>query len=266
MQLILGLFLIVGTAGAIAQHQNAASNAPLPPDAVRHSSSETSGSETALITSTVAATLPDAPSYTTQQPSGSGSTVQSERTLGIMTSSLAVDSRKTPLSPTSKRYFNLAMPNGVGGSPLIFVGGTLAGSEATDPHQQSDASVSGSAASCRGPADKNDGNGWMSSLLSVTSKSEHYCALGEGGFWKRGTYAASRAFAAHRYDGVNSFKASELFGPVIVPGLPAGYPYANYAGERLAARYASAVGRDALRNMFREFWPDISIHMLHRHP
>jgi hypothetical protein len=56
----------------------------------------------------------------------------------------------------------------------------------------------------------------------------------------------------------NSFNISDALGLGIAPVVPAGhYPYQNYAGERLAARYASAVGRDALKNMFREFWPDI---------
>jgi hypothetical protein len=49
--------------------------------------------------------------------------------------------------------------------------------------------------------------------------------------------------------------------------MPAGYNrYQDYTGERLAARYASAIGRDTLKNMFREFWPDISTHMLRRRP
>jgi hypothetical protein len=266
MQLILGLFLIVAAAGAIAQQYSTASSAPLAPDAVQHPSSETPP-ETATVTSTGARTLPDAPSYTTLQPSSNASTMQPERTLGSMTGSFGVGSRTTLLSPISKRYLNLAMPNGIGGSSLIFVGGTSAGIEAAGPYPQSDGSVSGSAANCRrGAADKADGNGWITSLLSVSAKGGHYCPLGEGGFWKRGTYAASRAFAAHKYDGANSFSASGLLGPVIAPGFPAGYPYPSYAGERLAQRYASALGRDALRNMFREFWPDISTHMLHRHP
>jgi hypothetical protein len=107
----------------------------------------------------------------------------------------------------------------------------------------------------------------MNSLLAMTSKGGHYCVLGEGGFWKRGTYAAGRAFAAHRYDGGNSSNLSNAFGLGVSPAVPSSfYSYQNYAGERLAARYASAVGRDAIKNMFREFWPDIATHVLGRHP
>jgi hypothetical protein len=153
-----------------------------------------------------------------------------------------------------------------GDSSLIFVGRNSAVTEADSTYQPSDGGTTGSGKNCsRVSAEKSDANGLINSFLSVTSKGGHYCALGEGGFWKRGTYAATRAFAAHKYDG--SFNLSDAFGLGSSPGVPAGYyPYQNYTGERLAARYASAVGRDALKNMFREFWPDISTHMLHRRP
>jgi hypothetical protein len=77
----------------------------------------------------------------------------------------------------------------------------------------------------------------------------------------------TRAFVAHRYDG-NSFNASELLGAGNAFAAPGSsyYAYPNYTGERLAARYASAVGRDTLKNMFSEFWPDFASHVLRRHP
>ena len=238
MHVILGLFLIVATVGTLAQQHSTESKAPLLPDAIRRSSSEARSPETATSNG---AGLPDAPSYTTRKPSSIASTLD------------------------SKRYLNFAMPNSVGDSSLVFVGNNFA---ITSSHLQSDGSVSGSGTNCRhGSSGKTDGSGWITSVLSVTSKGGRYCALGEGGFWKRGTYAATRAFAAHTYDGGNLFKTADLFPLGITAGFPAGYyPYQNYAGERLAARYASAIGRDALKNMFREFWPDIATHMLHRHP
>ena len=112
----------------------------------------------------------------------------------------------------------------------------------------------------------------MTSLLSMASKGERYCTLGEGGFWKRGTYAWSSAFVAHRYGGANSFNTSGFSVPSLASGFPAGSsPYQSYAyqydaGQRMATRYATAVGRDAVKNMLREFWPDISTRVLRRHP
>ena len=258
MQLILGLFLIFTTACAIAQQYSTGSIAPVLPDAARRPSPESPNPETSTLTSAGAASLPDAPSYTTQQPSIDAS----KRIPGVVANSNTVGSGTTPLSPISKPYLNVAMPNGVGNLSLAFSALTAV----NDPHRQLDGGTNGSAINCsRGSADKTNGGGWITSLLSITSKGGHYCALGEGGFWKRGTYAATQAFAAHRYDGANSFNVSDAFGRGSAPVGTAGYySYQNYSGERLAARYASAVGRDALKNMFREFWPDISTHVLHR--
>jgi hypothetical protein len=159
------------------------------------------------------------------------------------------------------------MPNRVDNLSLVFAGNKAAGADADAPYQQFGGSLNGSGKNCsHGPGDRKFGS-WTDSLLSTASKNGHYCSLGEGGLWKRTTYAASRAFAAHRRDGFNSFGTSDALGLGIASGLPASYyPFQNYTGERIATRYASEVGRDALRNMFREFWPDISSHILRRHP
>jgi hypothetical protein len=242
MPLILGLFLIVATAGAIAQQYNTDSGAPIPPGTVEHPSSETVSSDTATLTSADAASLPDAPSHTAQQKSGT-----------------------TPGLPTSRQFLGLAAPNGVATTSLIFAGGGPAAAGSGGPHQPLDGS---SGRNCAGDsAEKTNGNKWITSLVSIASKNQHYCALGEGGLWRRGTFAMSRAFAAHQYDGANSFNTSNLFAAGIAPGVPAGHNAYQYdAGSRLATRYATAVGRDALKNMFREFWPDVSAHVLRRHP
>jgi hypothetical protein len=76
-----------------------------------------------------------------------------------------------------------------------------------------------------GSTEKADGGGWITPFVSLTSKGGHYSALGERGFWKRGTYAATRAVASTRFDGANSFNMSDIFAPG--PGFPATgyYPY-----------------------------------------
>ena len=268
MQLIFGLFLIVTAACAIAQEYSTASITPIPPDAVQRPLSEPPSPENATSISTRAADLPDAPSYTIPQSSVDASTVQPKQSLGVIPNHLAVGWGTPSPSPISKQFLSVAAPSSARYPSLIFVGGPSSGTGVNGPPEQLDGSVSGSGTNCRhASAEKTDGSSWFTSFLSITSKGERYCALGEGGFWKRGTYAATRAFVAHKYDGANSFNVSGGFGFGIAPGVSTSYyPYQNYAGERLAARYASAVGRDALRNMFREFWPDISTHVLRRHP
>ena len=44
------------------------------------------------------------------------------------------------------------------------------------------------------------------------------------------------------------------------------YPSQDRTAGALAAKFGYAIGRDALTNMFREFWPDIATHVLHRRP
>jgi hypothetical protein len=253
MQLALGLFLIVATGVVIAQQYSAGRIPPVVSEAVPLPSSEPSTPEITTSASTGPAVLPDAPSYTTQNPSIQSSTSPASRTVTGMTN----DRSFTSFS-ISKRYLNSATLNSFGNSQVTFVGGA----STVTASQPSGMVGNDSGQNClHGSAEKANGGGWITSLVSLTSKGGHYCALGEGGFWKRGTYAATRAIASHRFDGTNLFNVSDIF----APGTGY-YPYQNYAGDRLAARYASAVGRDALRNMFREFWPDIASHMLHRHP
>jgi hypothetical protein len=170
------------------------------------------------------------------------------------------------LPNSSKRFLNLAAPAAV--SPLIFTGGSNQSTTAGGPDAQS-GGLSTIAWNCASTSTKKaDGRGWFSSLLNIATRNQHYCALGEGGIWRRGTYAMSQAFAAHRNDGASSFNASQFSASGAVPNFASGYAaypaYANQydAGQRMATRYATALGRDTLKNMFREFWPDISTHVV----
>jgi hypothetical protein len=91
--------------------------------------------------------------------------------------------------------------------------------------------------------------------------------MGEGKFLKRAVYAASRILITPDYHGHASFNASELLGRGMAQGISAAYyPSSDRTLGALAIKYGYALGRDALTNVFREFWPDIATHVLHRHP
>ena len=80
-------------------------------------------------------------------------------------------------------------------------------------------------------------------------------------------YAASRILITPNYEGHNSFNASEVLGRGMAQGISiAYYPSSDRTAGALAEKYGWAMGRDALTNVFREFWPDIATHVLHRHP
>jgi hypothetical protein len=72
---------------------------------------------------------------------------------------------------------------------------------------------------------------------------------------------------ARNYDGDNTFNISEVLGRGMAQGISASYyPSGVRTAGALASKYGYALMRDALTNTFREFWPDIAVHVLHRHP
>jgi hypothetical protein len=82
---------------------------------------------------------------------------------------------------------------------------------------------------------------------------------------KRGIYAASRVLITPNYQGHDTFNASEILGRGISQGISLTYyPNGDRNIEDLAEKYGYALGRDALTNTFREFWPDIASYLRRR--
>jgi hypothetical protein len=104
-------------------------------------------------------------------------------------------------------------------------------------------------------------------LPTVFHEDERYFARGEGGIIKRGVYAGTRILITPDYHGHDTFNASEVLGRAMAQGISTTYyPKADRTVGALAVKFGWAMGRDALTNVFREFWPDIATHVLHRHP
>jgi hypothetical protein len=194
---------------------------------------------------------------------------QPKRILGVMPNFRAVSAGALPPPPTPKQAFIIATQNSFDYSSFVFVGITSMLAEGTDAHPQLGKGIDGFARYYwRGFVDKTDGNYLVIfALPTVFHQDERYYAMGNGGFWKRGFYAASRIAITPSYHGHNSFNISELLGRGMAQGISAAYyPSQARTPEALATKYAYAIGRDALTNVFREFWPDIAVHVLHRHP
>jgi hypothetical protein len=194
---------------------------------------------------------------------------QPKRILGVMPNFRAVSAGALPPPPTPKQSFILATQNSFDYSSFIFVGITSLLAEGTDAHSQLGKGIAGFGRYYwRGFVDKTDGNYLVIFVLpTVFHQDERYYALGKGSIWKRGFYAASRIAITPDYHGHNSFNVSELLGRGMAQGISvAYYPSGSRTAEALATKYAYAIGRDALTNVFREFWPDIAEHVLHRHP
>jgi hypothetical protein len=229
---------------------------------------------------------PQKPNAATQSPTGmkangsqttaaaqNGATPASEqqpkRILGIMPNYRAVSEGAIPPPPTAKESFKIATQNSFDYSSFIFVGITSELAQATDAHPQLGKGVAGFGRYYwRGFVDKADGNYLVIfTFPTILHEDERYYAMGKGGIWKRGIYAASRVLITPDYHGHDVFNASEIFGRGISQGVSAFYyPKGDRTVGALSVKFGYAIGRDALTNVFREFWPDIATHVLHRHP
>lgn len=194
---------------------------------------------------------------------------QPKRILGLMPNFRAVSAGATPPPPTPKENLIVATKNSFDYSAFVFVGITSLLAEGTDTHPSLGKGVGGFGRYYwRGFADKTDGNYWVIFLLpTIFHQDERYYALGQGGARKRLIYSATRILITPSYHGHNSFNASEIFGRGIAQAISLTYyPSQTRTPGALAQKYGYAIGRDALTNVFREFWPDIAVHVLHRRP
>lgn len=193
---------------------------------------------------------------------------QPKRILGIMPNFRAVSAGATPPPPTFRQNFMVATRNSFDYSAFVFVGITSLLAEANDAHPQLGEGIDGfEKYYWRGWVDKTDGNYWVIFVLpTLFHQDERYYALGQGGAWKRLTYSASRIVITPSYHGHSSFNISEILGRGIAQGISLSYyPSQTRTPGAIAQKYGYAIGRDALTNIFREFWPDISAHVLRRH-
>lgn len=194
---------------------------------------------------------------------------QPKRILGVMPNFRAVSAGALPPPPTPKESFIIATQNSFDYSSFIFVGITSMLAEGTNAHPALGKGVPGFGRYYwRGFLDKTDGNYLVIfALPSLLHQDERYYAKGKGEFFKRGIYAASRILITPDYHGHNTFNASEVFGRAMAQGVSISYyPSSDRTIGALAVKYGWAMGRDALTNTFREYWPDIATHVLHRHP
>jgi hypothetical protein len=193
---------------------------------------------------------------------------QPKRILGVMPNYRAVSAGVLPPPPTPVEAFKIATENSFDYSAFVFVGITSLLAEGTDAHPQLGKGVPGFwAYSWRGFLDKTDGNYWVDAIMpTVFHQDERYYAMGEGSKLKRVVYSATRVFITPNYHGENSFNTSEILGRGISQAISLTYyPSQTQSMSGFSQKYAWAVGRDALTNVFREFWPDVSAHFSHHH-
>ena len=193
---------------------------------------------------------------------------QPKRILGVMPNFRAVSAGAIPPLPTAKEALWIATRNSFDYSSFIFVGITSLLAAATDAHPQLGEGVRGFGQYYwRGQVDKTSGNYLVIfALPTIFKHDERYYAKGHGSILKRLAYSSTRIAIAPNYEGRNSVNISELLGRGMAQGISAAYyPSGARTPGALATKYAYAFLRDAATNVFREFWPDIDTHGLHRH-
>lgn len=94
-------------------------------------------------------------------------------------------------------------------------------------------------------------------LPTLLHEDPRYFRMGQGSFWKRTGYAASRVFVTRTDRGTWRFNTSEVLGNAIAVGISNSY----YPGSRTLSdnsqRFATQIGTDAFSNILKEFWPDV---------
>ncbi len=194
---------------------------------------------------------------------------QPKRILGIMPNYRAVSAGAIPPPPTPRQAFKIATQNSFDYSAFVFTGIVSLIAEGEDSHPQLGKGVPGFwAYSWRGFVDKTDGNYLVIfALPTIFHEDERYYAMGKGPILKRTVYSLTRIAITPDYHGHNTVNASELLGRGMAQGISTTYyPSKDRTAGEIATKYGYALMRDALTNTFREFWPDIAVHALHRHP
>lgn len=215
-------------------------------------------------------TTANRPSGITKAPISQAAEIQpgpSGRVLGLMPNFRVVRPGDIAPPPTAKRNFMLATRSSFDYSSFVFTGFTSALAQWTDSDPQFGQGMRGYEKYYRyGFLDKTDGNYLvMFALPAVFRQDERYYALGKGG-WRRIFYAASRVLITPNYRGYDSFNVSELLGRGIAQGISvAYYPVQDRTIDHNVSRYGFTLARDALTNIFVEFWPDIQARFLHHH-
>ena len=180
----------------------------------------------------------------------------------------AVSAGVRPPPPSSREAFGIATEDSFDYSAFVFVGITSLMAKGADTWPQLGKGPDGFwDYYWRGFLDKTDGNYWVFwAMPTVLHEDERYFAMGDGSIVHRGVFAATRILITPNYHGKNTFNASEIVGRAASQAISLTYyPSGTQTASAYTSKLAYALGRDALTNVFREFWPDIDSHVIHRH-
>ena len=197
---------------------------------------------------------------------------QPHRILGLMPNYRSVSAGTIPPPPGFKQSFKIATHQAFDYSTFVFLGFTTASAYWQDSHPSLDKWNGGDAVFWaylwRGFLDKTDGtyqSAWI--LPTLLHEDTRYYAMVHGSKWKRLGYAMSRVAVARTYEGHSTPNLAGLGGKVGAQAVSKTYyPPGSESFGVLATKFAYSCARDMGFTVFREFYPDIAIHILHRNP
>jgi hypothetical protein len=265
----LGLLICVSTARAQEGRPHSASLPQSPCTAFFNAQNQQQNPPPATSGTPTAPTAASQSNPAPQNQSESTPPGQPQRILGVMPNFRAVSAGAIPPPPTPKQAFKIATQNSFDYSSFIFAGLTSMIAEGDDTHPQLGKGVAGFGRYYwRGFLDKVDGNYQVIFIFATAlHEDERYYAKGRGGFWKRFVYSTTRILITPNYDGKNTFNAAEFLGRGGAQAVSISYyPSKTRTVAAISEKFGYALLRDAATNAFREFWPDIAVHVLHRHP
>jgi hypothetical protein len=184
----------------------------------------------------------------------------------------SVSAGEVPPPPGFKQSFKIATRQAFDYSSFIFLGLTTSSAYWEDSHPSLDTYHGGDAVYWaylwRGFLDKTDGtyqSAWI--LPTLLHEDTRYYAMGHGSKWKRLGYSMSRVAVARTYGGHDTPNLAGLGGKVGAQAVSTTYyPAGSESFGVLATKFSYACARDIGFTVFREFYPDIAIHILHRNP
>jgi hypothetical protein len=208
------------------------------------------------------AVCPAAPILAQEQPSQ-----DAPRIFGVLPNYATVEHQELAVPPiTVKQRFRLGALDSFDVFVYPFVGFTagLADLKKEEPSWQNGAAGYGKHYAAAF-ADNTIGNMMTTAVVpSLMRQDPRYFVRGEGGFWHRAAYAASRSLVTRGSTGAPQFNISEIGGNGIAAAVSnLYYPPGNRTTSDTMQRWGMQVMWDTLSNELKEFWPDIR-HALHR--
>jgi hypothetical protein len=191
-----------------------------------------------------------------------------DRLFGVLPNNGTVEGATKILPISNKEMFKIAAEDSFDPYVFPFVGATagLAQLEGQEKEYGLNASGYGRRYAVA-LADNTIGNFLTTAIVpSIMHEDPRYFQLGEGGFWHRAGYAASRAFVTRTRSGRPQFNVAEIGGNgvgALISNLY--YPSSDRTVSDTLTRWGTQVMWDLLADEMKEFWPDIR-RRIHKSP